>query len=363
MTDEAGRDTAALNDALERLAGTGFEFEGYLSNHGPMASDALIELGARDAVPRWVDRYRRRLDLAPEPGLPIPADDGGGSGDGAWRGALGDYGRVADWTEFFGRALGEEPWTDVLARWWPRLLPGLVAAATHGVIRTAHAVRAIDRSGAEPSAELRAELAHGLGYWAARYHELPGSAALHGSRTVGEALARLPRLDPDTPSAGPGILGRVAGLESLSGFAQGLDEYGARTAADEELGQVTAAAARVFVANPGPAIPLIHSLTAPAAVKLVLPHLPAEQHRPSLAAAWQASAALIGAFAVETTIPAPPAPEEQRTQEALAARAAEHGDEHVIKMTEACLREYRANPDAYYLFASDAAIRAIPPRS
>jgi len=359
MTDEAGsRDTATFHDALERLAGTGFEFEGYLSNHGPMASDALIELGARDAVPGWVDRYRRRLDAAPDPSSPIPTRDG------AWREALGDYGRVADWTTFFARALDEAPWTDVLAQWWPRLLPGLVAAATHGVIRTAHAVRAIDRSGAPPSpgADLRGELAQGLAYWAARYHELPGTPALRGTRTAGEALDRLPRLDPDAPAAGPGILGRVAGLESLSGFAGGVDEYGARTGAGEELGEVTAAAARVFVANPGPAIPLIHSLTAPAAVKLVLPHLPAEQHRPSLAAAWQASAALIGAFAVERSIPAPPSGDRQRSPEELAARAADHGDEHVIKMTEACLREYRANPDPYYLLASDTAIRAIAPR-
>ena len=358
MTHEAdGRDTDAFHVALERLAGTGFEFEGYLSNHGPMASDALIELGARDAVPGWVDRYRRRLDAAPDPGSPIPAD-----GE-EWRGALGDYSRVADWTVFFTRALEEAAWTDVLALWWPRLLPGLVAAATHGVIRTAHAVRAIDRSGAppEPGADLRGELAHGLAYWAARYHELPGSAALSGPRSAGEALARLPRLDPEAPAAGPGILGKVAGLESLPGFAEGVDEYGAHASADRELGEVTASAARVFVANPGPAIPLIHSLTAPAAVKLVLPHLAAEQHRPSLAAAWQASAALIGAFAVQRTIPAPP--EEQRSPEELAARAAEHGDEHVIKMTEACIREYRAKPDPYYLFASDTAIRAIAPRS
>ena len=40
----------------------------------------------------------------------------------------------------------EAPWRDVLARWWPRLLPGLAATATHGIILRA-AQRACDLLG------------------------------------------------------------------------------------------------------------------------------------------------------------------------------------------------------------------------
>jgi hypothetical protein len=34
----------SLDEAYERLRNTGPEFEGWLSNHGPMAADALIRI-------------------------------------------------------------------------------------------------------------------------------------------------------------------------------------------------------------------------------------------------------------------------------------------------------------------------------
>ncbi|MGH3771525.1 MAG: hypothetical protein ACRDRW_09040 [Pseudonocardiaceae bacterium] len=68
----------------------------------------------------------------------------------------------------FERELAGEPWADVLARWWPRLLPGMSGALTHGMIRTAHAVRAIALASDDDRLQ-RDKLAHGLGYWAARY--------------------------------------------------------------------------------------------------------------------------------------------------------------------------------------------------
>ncbi len=43
----------------------------------------------------------------------------------------------------------------------------------------------------------------------------------------------------------------------------------------------------------------------------------------------------------------------------LGARAVEHGDEHVIKFTEACLREYALRPDPRYPAAALAAHRRI----
>src|ERR1035437_7631473 len=49
----------------------------------------------------------------------------------------------AVWRALFGREIGEQPWRQVLNAWWPRLLPGVVAAATHGVIRVGHSVRAL----------------------------------------------------------------------------------------------------------------------------------------------------------------------------------------------------------------------------
>jgi Questin oxidase-like len=128
-------DNGVLDEGLSRLAVTGPEFAGGLSNHGPMAAEALVRLGRADAVEHWLDEYIKRLDEAPRPADPVT--------DQTWREALGEYRRVADWEVYFRAQLAGEPWRDVVARWWPRLVPGIAAAATHGVIRTSHAARSL----------------------------------------------------------------------------------------------------------------------------------------------------------------------------------------------------------------------------
>src|SRR5262249_11403962 len=133
-----------------------------LANHGPMAAEALVVLDRPDAVVPWVEAYRRRLLPRPSGRRPIDPK--------AWREALGDEPRVGDWIVFFDRQVDERPWRDVLVEWVPRLSPGVIAAAFHGVIRTAHATRSL---GAAETPARRRELAEGLAYWAATYEALP----------------------------------------------------------------------------------------------------------------------------------------------------------------------------------------------
>ena len=126
--------TGTLDEAYERLHATGPEFDGWLSNHGPMAAEAMVRHGHADSVNRWLDGYMRRLEEFPRGTAAIGED---------WRDALGDPRRVADWTAYFRREVTGQPWRRVLGTWWPRLLPGVAAAATHGVIRVGHAARAL----------------------------------------------------------------------------------------------------------------------------------------------------------------------------------------------------------------------------
>ncbi len=43
-------DGDVLDETYVRMRATGPEFQGWLSNHGPMAADALVRLGCGDRV-------------------------------------------------------------------------------------------------------------------------------------------------------------------------------------------------------------------------------------------------------------------------------------------------------------------------
>ncbi len=348
------RAQAALLDALDRLRDTGPEFDGFLANHGPMAAEALTRIGGTDVIPRWVDRYKPRLDHAP--GVVR------GINDADWREHLGDERLFGDWTAYLRRQAQEMAWPDLLLRWWPRLLPGLVASATHGVIRTAHAVRSLRAAGAEPDPLLIDELAQGLGFWAARFELLPGDPSLTGDLDAVRATTALPRLDPAVPSEGPGVAGRLRALHRLTRFPESLDQWAAPITPDGALDALIAAAARVIVAREDAPIAFCHAVTAPAAVRLVLPLLPADLQRASVAASWQVVGGIVAAFA------SPRRPEESMAAEAdtealleqLGERAVEHGDEHVIKLTEAAQREFGRTGDPTLLVAADRFRDRIP---
>jgi len=106
--------------------------------------------------------------------------------------ALGDGRRIGDWTAYFTSQLAEQPWRELLATWWPRLLPGIAAGATHGVIRTGHVVRTL--LSAEANAPTLDELAHALAFWAARARSVPPAAAPAGQLDPQAALDAVPRI-------------------------------------------------------------------------------------------------------------------------------------------------------------------------
>jgi hypothetical protein len=339
----------ALEEALERFAPTGPEFSGGLANHGPMASEALFTLGRADAVERWVDAYRKRLGPAPVSHDPIRETD--------WSGALGRIDRVADWTAFFDRQLGEGPWESVLSTWARRLAPGLVAAATHGLIRTGHAVRSLAR---KDTPLRRHELAEGLGYWAARYYLLPETPGGTPQRRLpSEAIGDIPRVPDDRQFHSGNITDRLAPLSDFApfqGVAGLVDPSGDPS---RFLSDLTVTFARVYLEQTQTGmgvITFIHGVTGPSAVRLLLPHVPPDVQASLLRYAWQAAAGFYAALgrppATQALSPSVPSPAD------LVDRAVGNGDEHAIKFTEACLREHAILPrPVFFQAARDATSR------
>ncbi|MFF0156251.1 questin oxidase family protein [Streptomyces sp. NPDC005263] len=313
-TDTSGQ----LEEALERLHSCGPERLGRLTNHAPMVVEALAAHGQAGAVHRWLDLYRGRLEDFPAPVAPVTDDN--------WPSALGDPRRAADWIGYFSRALADHPWHDVLALWWPRLLPGIYGGSTHPVIRVGHAVRALE---AGPNPPRLTELAHGLGYWAARHHAVSGITPLPGDRSAARSLDAAPAVE----AAEDGFPARLAAVRRLPVWAD--DVTDPDTARERLTELVRAATHRYATHGHGEETMLVHAATAPNAVLRTLGSLPREMWVPSLRAAWTASAAVTAMYAPAQPVTyTPPA---RLTAEEVLERALAHGDEHVIKLTDTAL--------------------------
>jgi hypothetical protein len=344
-----------LDEVYERLAVTGPEFDGWLSNHGPMAGDALLRMGQAERVHAWLEAYARRLEPLSRPRWSISEQD--------WREPLGDPGRLGDWLALFACQVEERPWQELLAIWWPRLLPGGIASATHALIRTGHAVRALGEADTAPR---RAELAQALGYWAARWQPLPRQQHPSGTSLAPAALRLLPRTTvPGGIRERLAELGQVPGWPAAQAHLRPVTEPGAVPAALDDLVDTTVSR-YASTAHQDPVM-LVHASTAPRAARLALAALPQEMWIPTYEQAWSIVAAITALYAADesTRESAPESPAEgptdgltdgpteeptetlaERTTEGptetdIAAAAAEHGDEHAIKFTEVAIESHR----------------------
>src|SRR5262245_10732780 len=333
---------STFDEALERLRGTGSQVAGSAApNHGPMAAEALVALGRDDVVVPWADRYRRKLDAMPPPNSPVTAE--------TWAEALGAIGRFGDWVAFLRAQLAEAPWRVVFEEWIVRLLPAMPSAGGHGLIRTAHALRAL----ADAETTLRVEeLGVALAYWAAYYRKFPGIPRLAGVLDLGDALRRIPLFL--SGQARPGVPREVY-LRVMQAhgreFSEAVDGAADPESVEDALSSLTEVGARLYLANASrQPLVMLHTVTVPAALRLLLPHLPAGLHKTALAYVWQNVAATAAAYGDER----PPEHDSWPPQEqsAIVDRSVATDDPHALKFAEACIREHRLNPQPVYLAAA-----------
>lgn len=340
-----------LDDALERLSGFGTETGTGNPNHGPMAAQALVELGFADAVGPWVAEYAKRLTQATGAIEPIS--------EATWRSALGAGQRFADWQLFFGRQLDDMSWRGLLLTWLPRLWPGGMAVGGHGPIRVAHAVSAMSSEATEPRLD---ELASALAYWAAYYSELPSTATLEGDMDVRSALRHLPHLNETQQRSGvpPKVIRLLSGVPE---FAHALDLLATPSDPLEQLHELSWAGADLYRHN-NSKFPLVfvHTITATEAVRVLLPFTPESARPDAYRFGWHYMAATWAAFGTSGAAAAPPIDRVPQV-EAVMDHCLASGDEHAFKLTAACLREYRRTGDPIFLsVADDWSVRMLAAR-
>jgi hypothetical protein len=288
--------TAALDAAFDRVSALDFELPNRFVNHGPMACEALAAMGYEARIAEWVDSFEAMMGRAVAPVSPR----WGRTWD--WRDLVGDYRRLPEWMGFFGQAIDQDGWPAVVGAWVPRFMTALSSALYHGVIRTAHAVRALE---AVDSPSRRAELARALGNWATWYH--PGPA----------------------PAPSPA------------------DHDGAAAVA------AAAAGAGWYVESPS--IFYLHGVTGAMAVALLSSHLAPSEAAAAVAQLRADHRRLYG----KDPLPTPAGPPRDWDPD-VADRAAASHDPHQIKLVEACQRGFAARGDPAFADAARIVTRRVP---
>lgn len=313
-----------LLDAGQALSAT---YRGQLSNHLPMAQQALLELGASAArLQAFTEAGEAHLEprVAARPAhILLERDLGRADSDAAWR-------------AHFAARIDELGSGAALREALALLLPGAGAIAFHGLIRAGHAVLAGHEG----------ELAAGLAHWASHFMPLPTS---EGGPPLDlpdwlQALTTLLR-----PAYPPGsfITDRMrawGGTPEFSAIAGRL-RHGPDTLRDLAL-----LAARTYAATGN--FTVLHLLTASHAMSVLQPWWPS----PELARGFSIAAAaglLASGAAPALTLDRPPS----RPWPALISAACAQDDTHVIKLTHAAWRLGRRWPDPAWRRAVE---RAIP---
>lgn len=299
----------ALLALLDEGAAFDAEYGNGLSNHLPMALQALHRLGAgEERLATFARAYVPRLDAAP-PAAAWPAGD-------AWTSRLGERAAWPAYRDLFAQWLLHEGAGDVLGQVLPRLMPGVGAAAFHGLIRTASAVQSAHRQ----------ELADALAYWACRWLDLGHSRARGRAADPARLLPRL----PVAASGARLIFERMQAAAALPAFTQTVAQLRIDAGTLPRLAELAA----TLYARSGD-FTVLHLVTSAHAMRVLLPFL--EEPVPAVRAYWRAFAAGVAATDLEPEEPAAPQPWERLLELALAS-----DDEHVIKLVDVCREETAA---------------------
>jgi len=343
----------SLDEALEALAGYDIGLKNGNSNHAPMVAEALCAMDRPQAVMPWIARYQERLLPRPAAGDPIRAE--------SWRSALGQRERFADWADFFGEELRQGPWPEVLDRWTGWLMPGFCAAATHGVIRVGHAVRSLAVS---DTPFRRGELGDAMASWAATYRELPSSdRSTNHPMKPREAIAKAPVIAPHQRRSLGNITASLAMLDDFPEFAPVIGLLDVSGDIETLPAELTEIFARIYLTNAHDVlttIVFIHGITSLTALGGIIPYIRETTARSALRYGWQTGCALYACFGTRGMAEdIEPCTQDTQT---LIDRALVNGDEHVIKITEACLRRDALVPSPAYRAAVDHALGTMPRR-
>ena len=321
---------STLNDLLAENLRYAPEYGDGLSNHLPMALYALQRLGAPpERLAALFESHAGKLSPRAAPQAPAAA----------WQEQFGRPDAFEALAAHFDAAIGREGVQPVVRQALPLLMPGVGAAAFHGLIRTAYALQA----GHER------EIAAALAYWACRHLPLAAPAGTGAPLAPADWLGALGTALAGCKPTGRLIFDRmqaVAATEAYSRLA-GTVHVHAGT-----LAQLAAIATQRYLASRN--FTVLHLVTSCHAMRLLLPLTESP-----LQAVRHYAAAYAAGFIASGIAPSRPAMDvEPLAWSQIVPRAIASEDEHVIKLVDSCSEEARVYGDTAYRQAASLAVAA-----
>jgi hypothetical protein len=309
------------------------EYRGQLTNHLSMALHALQGLGASpQRLQDFYTRYSQRFQGQPAPEPATLAD----AQTLDWRSLRGQATAYPALLAYFNNLVQREGPGASLRQTLPDLVPGVCAAAFHGVIRVAHALQA-GHAG---------ELAAALAYWAWRWQALQAPPPSSARLDLGIWATRLVQESAGWRNNGHLISVRMENAShspvyaALAGALVPADSLGVRI---QELARV---AVGCYVANPN--FTVLHMVTGLRALRTLVPWISdSEQAQALLAHSFVAAymAAQIKPLAQPPTATA-------QSWDAVITAAIASDDDHVVKLVHACREEAAVYGEGNYLRAA-----------
>jgi hypothetical protein len=311
--------------------------KGSNANHLPMALGALAAL---DASPAQMDAFT--ASYLPHLADPRANDAQPFADRQEAQPFLSRISAVGRFEASFDAWIKRDGRATVLAQWLPALFGGAVAAAFHGLIRTAYGMHF----------ENDEEVASGLAYWAATFTAVNVQASV--ARPALHAAEAVAALDADdalraTPWTQPPIMARLREVAAHPAFAAALPPL----AAGQTLADAAVAFAAVYEENMN--FTSLHCVTGLHAAQTLL----ARTGTDSAALAQQLWPALAAAHVVARSVPPRPvAFDDALAWPEIYQRARDSTDDHVIKMVFTCAAwEQTTGQDAFRRCASKLVAR------
>ncbi len=330
----AATSTAQLHSMLDSNLRLPPEYRDQLTNHLPMALQALYRLGASpQRMQDFYAAYALRFQ-----GMKMPATvAASGVQWHDWRTLRGQADAYPALLACFNDLVARQGIDASLRLVLPDLLPGVAAAAFHGLIRTAHAAET-GHAG---------ELAAGLAYWAWRWQAVPAPAGSSPLLDFDTWAARLVREAVGWRSEGPLISIRMDDASQSTVYLALASTLAPAATIEARIAELAALAVARYVASPN--FTVLHMITALRAMRTLLPWL----GQPDRSVQAILVHNFVAAYLAGRVAPLdrPPTARPATWAEVMAA-ATESDDDHVIKLVDACRAEAAVYGETNYLHAA-----------